>query len=227
MSELPSGWAMASLKQVAAFVTDGDHNPPRRVREGVPHLTARNVKGGHLVLDGCTFISHEDFAKVSRRYAPLPGDVIVTCVGTLGQTAIVPEGLTFSADRNLAAIRPNEAMLSSFLKAALDAPGPQTVMQSASGSTAQPHLYLGDLRELTIPVPPLAEQRRIVAIIEGYSGHSIEVQSDYRRDGRCECFYRTPVVGVHDPPGLEVRDYLLDHPANLVDLCVELLLPVQ
>ncbi len=40
-------------------------------------------------------------------------------------------------------------------------------------------------------------------------------------------FNRTPVVGVHDPPGLEVRDYLLDHPADLVDLSVKLLLPVQ
>ena len=38
MSELPSGWAMASLNQVAAFVADGDHNPPRRVREGVPRI---------------------------------------------------------------------------------------------------------------------------------------------------------------------------------------------
>ena len=142
MSELPSGWpkrdGFAESRLAGPLVTDRDHNPPRRVREGVPHLTARNVKGGYLVLDGCTFISHEDFAKVSRRYAPLPGDVIVTCVGTLGQTAIVPEGQTFSADRNLAAIRPNQAMLSSFLKAALDALGPQTVMQSASGSTAQP-----------------------------------------------------------------------------------------
>jgi type I restriction enzyme, S subunit len=118
------------------------------------------------VLDRCTFISHEDFTRLSRRYTPLPGDVIVTCVGTLGQTAIVPEGISFSADRNLAAIRPSEAILSSFLKAALDAPKSQGVMQSGSGSTAQPHLYLGDLRELKIPVPPLAEQKRIVAAIE-------------------------------------------------------------
>jgi len=40
------------------------------------------------------------------------------------------------------------------------------MMQSGSGSTAQPHLYLGDLRGLAIWVPPLAEQKRIVAAIE-------------------------------------------------------------
>jgi type I restriction enzyme, S subunit len=166
VSDLPCGWATASLSEIAVLITDGDHNPPKRVPEGVPHLTARNVRGGHLVLDHCTFISYEDFIRMSRRYAPLPGDVIVTCVGTLGQTAIVPDGLSFSADRNLAAIRPSKAVLSSFLKAALDAPGPQAIMQSVSGSTAQPHLYLGDLRGLAIRVPPLAEQGRIVTAIE-------------------------------------------------------------
>ena len=166
MSDLPRGWAITSLCEVATLITDGDHNPPKRVPEGVPHLTARNVKGGHLLLDRCTFISPEDFARMSRRYAPLPGDVIVTCVGTLGQTAIVPESLAFSADRNLAAIRPNGAILSSFLKAALDAPEPQAIMKGGSGSTAQPHLYLSDLRRLKIRVPPLAEQGRIIAAIE-------------------------------------------------------------
>jgi type I restriction enzyme, S subunit len=166
VSDLPTGWAIASLAEIATLITDGDHNPPKRVPDGVPHLTARNVKGGRLVLDRCTFISPEDFTRTSRRYTPHPGDVIVTCVGTLGQTAIVPNGLSFSADRNLAAIRPSKAILSPFLKAALDAPGPQAIMQNGSGSTAQPHLYLSDLRNLKVRVPPLAEQRRIIAVID-------------------------------------------------------------
>ncbi len=42
---------------------------------------------------------------VVTRSSPLAGDLIVTCVGTVGETAIVPEGITFSADRNLAGIR--------------------------------------------------------------------------------------------------------------------------
>jgi len=166
MTQLPDGWVTASLQEVADLITDGDHNPPKRVHEGVPHLTARNVKGGHLVLDRCSFVSHEDFDRSRRRYAPLAGDVIITCVGTLGQTAIVPKNLSFSADRNLAAIRPGKAILSPFLKAMMDSPIPQGVIRKGSGSTAQPHLYLGDIRALRIPVPPLDEQKRIIAAIE-------------------------------------------------------------
>src|SRR6266536_1519709 len=62
---------------------------------------------------------------------------------------------------------------------------------------------------------------------EGYSGHSVEMQADYSGDSCFECSDGAPVIGVHDPPGLEVRDYLLDHPADLIDLRVEFLLPVQ
>ena len=50
---LSAGWAWHRLQDVASLVTDGDHNPPPRVSIGVPHLTAKNVKRGHLNLAGC------------------------------------------------------------------------------------------------------------------------------------------------------------------------------
>src|SRR5579875_3149073 len=66
----------------------------------------------------------------------------------------------------------------------------------------------------------------IGAANEGYSGHSVKLQADHCGNGFRECLDWAPVVGVHSPPGLEVRDYLLDDPADLVHLAVELLLPV-
>ncbi|MCB9663436.1 MAG: restriction endonuclease subunit S [Alphaproteobacteria bacterium] len=161
LGELPEGWVWATVEQLSVLVTDGDHNPPKRVPEGVPHLTAKNVKGGRLTLAGCSYVSEEGFAQTSSRYLPTPGDVIVTCVGTVGQVAVVPAGLRFSADRNLAAIRPVVADSTPFLATALSSPSMQRTMSSSSGATAQPHLYLRDLRRLTVPVPPLVEQARI------------------------------------------------------------------
>jgi type I restriction enzyme S subunit len=105
LPELPEGWCWATIEQVSSLVTDGDHNPPKRTDEGVPHLTAKSVKGLTLTLDGCSFLSAEGFEKTRSRYEPVEGDLIVTCVGTVGECAIVPPGLVFSADRNLAAVR--------------------------------------------------------------------------------------------------------------------------
>jgi len=169
--DLPSGWRWRTVQDVTCLVVDGDHNPPKRTPSGIPHLTARNVKNGTLTFEGCTYVSKFDFERMRKRYDPSDGDLIVTCVGTLGETALVPLGAVFSADRNLAAIRTTGELRNDFLKLVLDAPAWQRAIHNTSGSTAQPHLYLGDLRRMRIPVPPLVEQERIVDRVHELLSH--------------------------------------------------------
>ncbi len=160
----PEAWAWATVEQLCSLVTDGDHNPPRRHEGGLPHLTAKHVRNWRLDATDCTFISATDAERVLKRYDPVAGDLIITCVGTVGRTAIVPSDFRFSPDRNLAAVRLVGGGASTrYLNVVLSSPGHQELIKGASGSTAQPHLYLGDLRALSIPLPPLAEQTRIVA----------------------------------------------------------------
>ena len=161
-----SAWERSTVSEIASLVTDGDHNPPPRVPAGIPHLTARNVKRGRLVLEGCSFVSEDGFEHTRARYEPCAGDVIVTCVGTIGQTAVVPSDLQFSADRNLAAIRVQTGVNPRYVQLALSSPASQAMMSGASGSTAQPHLYLRDLRALSLPLPPIALQDRLVEALE-------------------------------------------------------------
>lgn len=167
LPELPETWAWASLEALSALVTDGDHNPPTRVEFGVPHLTAKNVKGWQLRFDDCSYVSETGFAQTSARYLPLAGDVIVTCVGTLGQTAVVPVGARFSADRNLAAVRPEGGMSSQFVMLSLNEPRTAAALFAGSGSSAQPHLYLSDLRKAAIAVAPPREQAALCEVIGG------------------------------------------------------------
>lgn len=162
----PAAWAAARLEELANLITDGDHRPPKRVPSGIPHLTAKNVRGGRFDLTGCSFVDDAGFAQTRSRYEPIAGDVIVTCVGTIGRVAVVPEGLTFSADRNLAAVRLKPAIEPHFAELALGSPAIQNWMAEASGSTAQPHLYLRDLRSIVVPVAPVEEQQRIVSEVE-------------------------------------------------------------
>jgi type I restriction enzyme S subunit len=167
LPELPEGWMWTTVEQLAQLVTDGDHNPPKRVSNGVPHLTAKHIKRWQITFDNCTYITLDDFERTRSRFEPLAGDIIVTCVGTVGEIAIVPEDITFSADRNLAGIRlVSDGIDNKMLQYVLSSPVWQTHMRQASGSTAQPHLYLGDLRALPVPMPPGIEQHRIVAEVE-------------------------------------------------------------
>jgi len=175
---VPNGWSQGSVDQIALLVTDGDHNPPRRHPTGVPHLTAKNVRHWKLDFTGSTFISNDDAERVFKRYRPEEGDLIITCVGTVGRTAVIPPETHFSPDRNLAAVRlVSDGMNMQYLNIVLSSPDFQTKMLSVSGSTAQPHLYLGDIRALTVPIPPLAEQERIVAEVERRLGVADAVEA--------------------------------------------------
>ena len=158
---------LRTLDQLSTLITDGDHNPPPRVPVGIPHLTAKNIRNWQLDFQDCTYISTQDAKRVFKRYRPLAGDLIITCVGTLGRTVIVPEGIVFSPDRNLAAIRTVvQGVLTRYLQCFLNSPGIQQSLFGASGSTAQPHLYLGDLRQITVGLPAIAEQEQIVDEVE-------------------------------------------------------------
>ena len=165
--QIPEGWIWCFASQLCYLITDGDHNPPPRVKSGVPHLTAKNVVCNSIDLHGCTFISEEDFERVKQRYFPKPGDLLLTCVGTLGRTAIVPENLVFSADRNLAVLRVvADYVLPQYVQLILNRPEMQDYIERANGKTAQPHIYLKQIRSLLCPLPFLSEQKRIVAKVD-------------------------------------------------------------
>jgi type I restriction enzyme S subunit len=176
---LPDGWCWATVEQLSILVTDGDHNPPKRVSSGVPHLTAKNVKGLALNQSGCSYISSRDAERVFHRYRPLAGDLIITCVGTVGRTAIVPLDFKFSPDRNLAALRFSKVgPLGRYLQFYLESPCAQSEIMTASGSTAQPHFYLGDLRALPIALPLLSEQEAVVEAVEDQLSAIDHLESD-------------------------------------------------
>ena len=179
---------LRSLREICVFIVDGDHNPPKRTGEGIPYLTAKHVKNGHISTGGASFISHEDFALLRRRYDPRKGDVLVTCVGTLGEVAVVPDGLIFAADRNLAALRPAPAVTSSFLEAILRSPRLQKVLTAGSGSTAQPHLYLKELRQLQVPIPALETQESLIVALREQLAFANRLEMDVKvalaRSGR-------------------------------------------
>jgi len=180
--EIPEEWCWATVEQISVLVTDGDHNPPKRVSSGIPHLTAKSIKRWKISREGCTYIAVSDYEKTRARYEPVSGDVIVTCVGTLGETAVVPDGLTFSADRNLAAVRviPN-TYIPQVLQYVFNAPYWEPKLADSSGSSAQPHLYLNDLRSIPVPLMTVNEQHEIVRRVEALFALADQIETRYAK----------------------------------------------
>ena len=214
---LAGGWRSMRLDALADLVTDGDHRPPPRVPAGIPHLTAKHVRSGQLSFDGCTFVSEEGYRQTSSRYEPQAGDVIVTCVGTVGNVAVVPSDVRFSADRNLAAVRlPTDSHVRpEWVAAVLGTARYRRLLMGASGSTAQPHLYLKDLRMVEIPIPPKSTQDDLLTELRGLKDRGSRLNGSLHLAGRRSESLRRSILAAAFSGRLVPQDSA-DEPASVL-----------
>jgi type I restriction enzyme, S subunit len=147
-------------------VRDGTHDSPKYIATGYPLVTSKNLVNGQIDFSTCSFISKEDFDAISKRSAVDDGDILYAMIGTIGNPVIVRKQSEF-AIKNVALFKFNNQNVSNryvyhFLNSEL------TVKQFNSNSRGgtQKFVSLTNIRDLKIPLPPLAEQQKIVAILD-------------------------------------------------------------
>ncbi len=155
------------IDEVTDFVLDGTHGSPIRTDTGIPVLSAQNVKDGKLSFDTDRYTSPAEYENFNRRLQVRSGDLLLTIVGTIGRVAVIDEVRPLVFQRSVAVLRPNSAKLSSrFLFHASRAPDFQAQLLRSSNQSSQAGVYLGKLKKVHMPLPPLAEQRRIAEILD-------------------------------------------------------------
>lgn len=156
----PKGWDLLTLDEVCSKITDGEHGTVARVESGRPYLMARNIdKHGNLDLTEISYISDADHKKIYKRCGAERGDILLVCVGaTIGKALIVPEMEEFSLARSVALLKPKDKTSSQYLLYLIKSAGIQQKFVSSGNSSAQAGLYLGKIKALKIPFPPLELQ---------------------------------------------------------------------
>ncbi|MBU0663399.1 MAG: restriction endonuclease subunit S [Proteobacteria bacterium] len=181
LGPLPEKWESLVLKEVVSKLVDGSHNPPSKKESGFPMLSARNIENNQIVFDNFRFISEDDFEKEHARTRIEPGDVLLTIVGTIGRSAVVPTGLKdFALQRSVAVLTPN-GVLPKYLMYQLQAPFIQRHFIKNARGTAQKGVYLKTLGQTPIRVAPLEQQKRIVAEIEKQFSRLDEAVANLKR----------------------------------------------
>ena len=160
----------ARLEDVCPIVTDGTHQTPRYTDNGAIFLSAKNVKPFRFMPQEHRKVSIEDFRHYTANYKPRHGDVLLTRVGAgIGEAAVIDQDIEFAIYVSIALIRTDSRrLLPQFLVHWLNSPAGRASShrETLGRGTSQGNLNLKLLRGFTIPVPPLAEQHRIVAELD-------------------------------------------------------------
>lgn len=163
--ELPQGWEWVRMQEVYD-VRDGTHDSPKNVTNGIPLITSKDFKNGKINFDNAKLISADAHQKIEQRSHVDDGDILYSMIGgNIGNMVIVKKERDFSV-KNVALFKYYDKKLSEpyFLKLLLEAITFDFKNKAFGG--AQQFVSLNFIRNYLIPLPPLAEQKRIVAKVE-------------------------------------------------------------
>lgn len=205
------------LKDAVSKLVDGSHNPPAKCEAGVPMLSARNIENGRIVFGDFRLIDEASFVREHTRTRVAANDVLLTIVGTIGRTAVVPAGATqFALQRSVAVLTPCNDLLSKFLCYQLQAPVVQRYFQENARGTAQKGVYLKTLGATPIWVPTLEEQSHVVAEIDKQFSRLDEAAANLQRVKANLKRYRNSVLNqaFSASPSATLDDLIDDGPQN-------------
>ncbi len=160
-------WPVVKLDEVTTLVTCGVAKRPEYVKQGVPFLSAKNVKRGNILFQGYNSISEKAHTTLTKYNKPVKGDILYTRVGSVGEAAVIEDEPEFSIFVSLTLIKPIfKAINSYFLKYLLNsAPYKQRALDNLTGIGVG-NLNVKTVRGFPVPLPPLEEQKRIVALLD-------------------------------------------------------------
>ena len=162
--DIPENWCWCRLSEYLD-IRDGTHDSPKFYDNGIPFVTSKNLNDGILDFSTCKYITEEDHKKFSARSFVEDGDILFAMIGSIGNPVIVKKKFDFSFK--------NMALFKRYTKEKTDMKYIfyylsyiQFELKRIATGGVQSFIGLGTFREMLFPLPPLAEQKRIVTAIE-------------------------------------------------------------
>ncbi|TMM46088.1 restriction endonuclease subunit S [Colwellia ponticola] len=168
--ELPSGWSLTRLDDICFGITSGSTPPKDKFNEstGVPYLKVYNIKDQAIAFDyKPQFVDIQHHKNKLTRSILYPGDVVMNIVGPpLGKIAIIPDDYPeWNCNQAIVFFRPIEGRLNGYIYTYLTS-GKFLDSIELIGTAGQDNISVTKSRSIIFPMPPLAEQHRIVAKVD-------------------------------------------------------------
>ena len=172
--EIPENWCWCRLGELCKFLSRGKSPKYSEIKKYPVFAQKCNLKDGEISLEKAQFLNPEVLPKWKKEYKIQDGDVLVNSTGTgtvmrtryfkLEYLGVYPFAVP---DSHVTVIRTFEEIVSKYIYYCCIGFTVQNYWeQNLAGSTNQKELYIGVVENTPIPLPPLAEQKRIVAAVE-------------------------------------------------------------
>ena len=163
---LPEGWVWVELGQLAWSVKDGPHYSPKYATEGVPFISGGNIRPSGVDFDNAKRITAELHAELSKRCKPEVGDILYTKGGTTGIARVNTYAQEFNVWVHVAVLKLVDSVHRFYVQHTLNSPLCYAQAQKFTHGVGNQDLGLTRMIRITVALPPLAEQTRIVAEVE-------------------------------------------------------------
>ncbi len=214
LGDVPEHWVVARMKQKlrnrkGAIKTGpfGSHLKSSDMMEGtIKVYNQRSVIDADFS-GGGFYITEQKFDEL-RAFEVEPLDVLVTTRGTIGRCAILPVG----ADRGilhpcLIRVQPSDTLSRDYLQVLIEQSGlVLEQLKIMSNATTIEVIYSDSLKEVFIPVPPLSEQRAIVAHLDDKCGKIDQLKAKAERGIELLKERRSALISAAVTGKIDVRD---------------------
>ncbi|MEI8013792.1 MAG: N-6 DNA methylase [Nitrospira sp.] len=169
------GWPLVELEEVVEKFIDYRGKTPRKTSQGIPLITARNVREGYLSEEPREYIADEDYAHWMRRGVPAESDILFTTEAPMGFVAHVPSYRFALAQRIIClSPRPN-TIHPSFLFWGMQSSSVQNRIRKKASGTTVLGIKQSNLRKILFPLPDMKTQSVIASLCDALATTRLEI----------------------------------------------------
>ena len=162
--DIPESWKWVRLSDIID-VRDGTHDSPKYVPMGIPLVTSKNLSNGTIDYGNVKYITQEDADKINARSMVDADDILFAMIGSIGNPVLVKKDREFCI-KNMALFKKHANTDISMRYMYWFFFFIQYKLKKEASGGVQSFISLTRFREYLVPLPPFAEQKRIVAKIE-------------------------------------------------------------
>jgi len=161
---------ICKLADVCESIADGDHMPPPKADDGIPFITISNITEQNKIdFSNTMFVPSSYYDALADKRKPHSGDILYTVVGSYGIPVCIEQDTKFVFQRHIAILRPrSEVIKARYMFHAMQSGAFKAQADKAAKGAAQKTIGLSSLAEMTLPVPNMCIQERLIRVLDNF-----------------------------------------------------------